>query len=200
MHQYLQAMITVLALVNPMMCMSIFGKIEGTRPRASRFADANKVAFAVMVILLLSAVLGIKVLNVFGVSLDAFSVAGGGVLAWIGIGMLKGGSDNHQTQPATDVSESPELTPLILFAASPGTITGVITLASNHTRNDFPITALVAVVVVTFIMWLAILLSIRFVGHTDNSFARDTMSRFMGLIVIAMGVQFAMKGIKAFFA
>lgn len=199
MHQYLQAIITVLALVNPVMCVSIFGKIEGARPRASRLADANKVAFVVMVILLLSAVLGIKALSLFGVSLDAFSVAGGGVLAWIGIGMLKGGSDNQQAQQATDVSQSPVLTPLILFAASPGTITGVITLASNHTRNDFPITALIAVVAVTLIMWLAILLSIRFVSHASNSFVRDTVSRFMGLIVIAMGVQFALNGIKAFF-
>jgi multiple antibiotic resistance protein len=37
--------------------------------------------------------------------------------------------------------------PLILFAASPGTITGIITLSVAHTRFGLPITALVAVVV-----------------------------------------------------
>ena len=200
MHQYLQAIITVLALVNPVMCVSIFSKIEADRSRAARYTDASKVALAVVVILILSAIFGIKALSLFGVSLDAFSVAGGGVLAWIGFSMLNTADPNNQSQRATEANQSTQLSPLIMFAASPGTITGVITLASNHTRNEFPITALVAVISVTTIMWLAILLSIRFAGQVGNSFARDTISRFMGLIVIAMGVQFAMTGIKAFFA
>ena len=37
------------------------------------------------------------------------------------------------------------LTPLILFAVSPGTITGVITLSLAHAKSGIPITALVAV-------------------------------------------------------
>src|SRR6188474_3547001 len=41
------------------------------------------------------------------------------------------------------------LTPVILFAASPGTITGVITLAVVHTKLLRPVTALVAVAVAT---------------------------------------------------
>ena len=41
-------------------------------------------------ILALAALLGVKVLSLFGVSLDAFQVAGGGVLAWMGFSMLKG--------------------------------------------------------------------------------------------------------------
>jgi len=37
-------------------------------------------------------------------------------------------------------------------------------------------------------------------GNRDNGtgFVRDTATRFMGLIVIAMGVQFALTGIRAF--
>jgi small neutral amino acid transporter SnatA (MarC family) len=84
--------------------------------------------------------------------------------------------------------------------ASPGTITGVITLAATHTRLMFPVTALVAVVVATAIMWLAIVLTI-WLGNPANGsgFVHDTATRFMGLIVIAMGVQFALTGIRAFF-
>lgn len=40
---------------------------------------------------------------------------------------------------------NPSLTPLILFAASPGTITGVITLSVAHAKSGIPVTALVAV-------------------------------------------------------
>ncbi len=51
---------------------------------------ATKVALVVFVILTVAALLGVKVFHLFGVSLDAFMVAGGCVLAWLGFAMLRG--------------------------------------------------------------------------------------------------------------
>ena len=91
------------------------------------------------------------------------------------------------------------LTPLILFAASPGTITGVITLSVAHTRTKLPVTSLIAIAVATGITWLAMLLVARFGRNQDSGgFLRDTLTRFMGLIVLSMGVQFALTGYRAF--
>ena len=44
----------------------------------------------IAVILSLAALIGTQLLHLFGVSLDAFMVAGGGVLAWMGFSMLSG--------------------------------------------------------------------------------------------------------------
>ena len=88
---------------------------------------------------------------------------------------------------------------MILFAASPGTITGVITIAATHTGLDFPMTALVAIGVATGVTWLVMLIVARFASHQGHSgFVRDTMMRLMGLIVLSMGVQFALTGYHAF--
>ena len=160
MQNHLQAIVTVLALVNPVMCGAIFAQLEGERPRNALLVDAAKAALAVLVILVLAALLGTRILHVFGVSLDAFSVAGGGVLSWIGFSMLRGSSTDDKSAPHDDRTKKVSLAPLIMFAASPGTITGVITLAATHTRLMFPVTALVAVVVATAIMWLVIVLTI----------------------------------------
>jgi multiple antibiotic resistance protein len=203
-HQ-LQAIITLLALINPAMCAEIFLRVEGTPPRRAMMAAATQAAVTVLVILVLAALFGTKILDAFGVSLDAFSVAGGGVLAWIGFSMLSGNpTTGGQANPGATPPQS-SLTPLILFAASPGTITGVITLAVSHSGREVPTTALVAVAVGTAVMWLAIMLAIFLGGHDrggtsakGEGFARDTATRFMGLIVIAMGVQFALTGISAF--
>jgi hypothetical protein len=35
--------------------------------------------------------------------------------------------------------------------------------------------------------------------HAGNGFLRDTATRFMGLIIIAMGTQFALTGLRDFF-
>lgn len=196
----LQAIVTLLALINPVMCAAIFLRTAGAQSRRAQVANATRAALTVLVILALAALVGAKVLHLFGVSLDAFSVAGGGVLAWIGLSMLRGSSvdDNKSNQDAADPQAS--LTPLILFAASPGTITGVITLAVAHSKLAIPVTALVAVGVATFAMWLALLLATRLGGRGQSSgFVRDTVTRFMGLIVVAMGVQFVLTGIQAFF-
>ncbi|QEG33554.1 MarC family protein [Bythopirellula goksoeyrii] len=201
MELQLQAIATVLALVNPVMCGAIFMRVEGNRPRRDLLIDATMASLTVLVILILAALVGTRILHLFGVSLDAFSVAGGGVLSWIGFSMLSNTSSEQQQETRAEKSQKPSLAPLILFAASPGTITGVITLAAAHGKNAFPVTALVAVVVAAIGMWLWILLAISMGSHTKGGgLVRSTATQFMGLIVIAMGIQFVLTGIREFFA
>jgi multiple antibiotic resistance protein len=137
-HQYLQAMVTLLALVNLAMCAAIFVRIESAQP-------------------------------------------------------CKAQPNGGQPQAS--------LAPLILFAASPGTITGVIALAVAHSRLKIPVTALIAVGVATAVMWITIVVGVLIgSGDKGDSFVRDAVTRFMGLIVIAMGVQFSLTGILSFFS
>jgi multiple antibiotic resistance protein len=203
MEQHLQAIVTVLSLVNPLICGAMFAQIEAGQTRATRLADATKAALAVLIILVIAALAGARVLQVFGVSLEAFSIAGGGVLTWIGFSMLRGSSplaQNHSGQdPSTDgAAEKRSLTPVILFAASPGTITGVITLAVAHAKLALPVTALVAVVVAGVVMWIMMVLMAHGGSRARGGLLHDTATRFMGLIVLAMGVQFALIGFHDF--
>jgi MarC family membrane protein len=196
-----QAIVTLLALINPVMCAAIFLKIEGGQPHRAQITDATKAALTVLVILTLAALVGARVLHLFGVSLDAFAVAGGMVLSWIGFTMLRDHRNVHNDTNHAAAASPMSLAPLILFAASPGTITGVITLAVAHSQLDLPVTALIAVGVAVLAMWLTIIAAI-YVGNRrkGRSFFRETVTHFMGLIVIAMGVQFILTGIRSFFA
>ena len=127
MELYIQGIITILSLVNPVICGLMFSNAVSGKPRAAQITAATRITLIIMVILWLAAIGGTYLLKAFGISLDAFQAAGGMVLAWMGFLMLRGVSsptaDNNGSH--ADVS----LTPLILFAASPGTITGVITLS-----------------------------------------------------------------------
>jgi small neutral amino acid transporter SnatA (MarC family) len=196
MEQHLQAIVTVLSLVNPLICGAMFAQIEAGQTRATRLADATKAALAVLAILIVAALAGARVLKVFGVSLEAFSIAGGGVLTWIGFSMLRGSSLQGPSKDGAEEKRS--LTPVILFAASPGTITGVITLAVAHAKLALPVTALVAVVVAAGVMWIVMVLVAHGGTRESGGLLRDTSTRFMGLIVLAMGVQFALTGFHDF--
>jgi len=80
----------------------------------------------------------------------------------------------------------------------PRTITGVITLSVAHGKSGIPVTVLAAVAVATTVMWLLIVLVARLGAKDSGGFVHDVVTRFMGLIVIAMGVQFALSGIRSF--
>jgi multiple antibiotic resistance protein len=198
MNQQLQAIATVLSLINPAICAVMYAQAVAGKSPAQKFADATRAGIAILIILTTAALVGTRLLHLFGVSLDAFMVAGGGVLAWMGFSMLSRRPDSSRPGSA-DTKSAASLTPLILFAASPGTITGVITLSAAHTRLQLPFTALVAIAVATGFTWLVMLLIARFGGKQQGGgLLRDTMTRFMGLIVLAMGVQFALSGFHAF--
>jgi multiple antibiotic resistance protein len=198
MEQHLQAIVTVLSLVNPLICGAMFAQIEAGQSRAAQLADATRAALAVLAILVIAALAGARVLKVFGVSLEAFSIAGGGVLTWIGFSMLRGSSPQSQGHLANGSKEKRSLSPVIMFAASPGTITGVITLAVAHAKLALPVAALVAVVVAAGVMWIVMVLVAHGGTRASGGLLHDTATRFMGLIVIAMGVQFALTGFHDF--
>ena len=87
MKEQLQAIVTVLSLVNPAICGAMFAQIEENRSRGQQVADATKAVLATTVILTVSALIGTQLLHLFGVSLDAFMVAGGGVLIVLSMGV-----------------------------------------------------------------------------------------------------------------
>jgi len=194
--QYTQGIITVLSLVNPVICGLLFSQAVSGKPRAAQVAAATRVMLIIMVILWFAAIGGTYLLKAFTISLDAFQAAGGMVLAWMGFIMLRGSSSSLDSSGSpADVS----LTPLILFAASPGTITGVITLSVAHAGTKLPVTVLVSVTVALLLTWLVMVVASRSEGGEKQGLVHEVSTRFMGLIVLAMGVQFSLTGLKAFF-
>ncbi len=198
---HLQAFVTVLSVVNPAICGLMLAQVEAAKAQPKPLVDATRAALVILAILVLVALFGMRLLQLFGVSLDAFLVAGGGVLAWMGFTMLSGrNASSGTTESATGAGSEASLAPVILFAASPGTITAVISIAVSHTPSAFPVTALVAVTLTILIAWLTMWLFARFGASKGDSFGRDMVTRLMGLIVLAMGVQFALTGLTSFMA
>lgn len=104
----------------------MFAAATAGKPTSEKIADATWVILTVLAILCLAALVGVRALNAFGTSLDVFQADGGMALVWMGFLMLRG--TFSPTASSLGEDDQASLTPVILFAASPGTITGVITL------------------------------------------------------------------------
>ncbi len=198
-HQILQAIVTVLAVINPVVCGSLFLTLTPNLTAPERRRAAAKVALNILIILIGSALLGLKVLSIFGISLDVFRVVGGMIIAYMGFDMLRGSHTVAQAPPGSgDANTQGSLAPLLMFAAGPGTITAVVTLAAVHTPDGLPMTAIIAVVVGTGVTFVALMLALR-LGPRLGRGTQATVTRFMGLIVTSMGMQFVLVSLKAFF-
>ena len=193
MKQYIQAAVMIFAVVNPVVSGVILMKIVSGMPIRKQVVQATRAVLTVSVILVAAAFLGRDILKAFGISMDAFQIVGGVIIAYLGFHMLSG------TSRGVDHSSDPEssLGPLVMFAASPGTIATVITLSAVHTPQGLPLTALAAIGIVMVILWAAMVTMIGASSHI-NLVGQQFVSRFMGLILIAMGLQFALEGYKAF--
>jgi multiple antibiotic resistance protein len=179
-HNIVQAIVTVLAVINPVTCGTIFSGMTSHLAPAQRPWAAIRVAVAILIILIVSALVGLRLLSVFGISLDVFRIVGGMIVAYMGFDMLRGHQTVGQTSPTdVDAAAVNSLAPLIMFAAGPGT-------------------AIIAAIVGAAVTFAALLLAIR-VGSRVGSGTQATVTRFMGLIVASMGMQFVLTGLKAFF-
>jgi len=198
-HHLMQAIVTVLAVINPVVCGSIFLTLTSDLDLRQKRLAAIRVALSILIILAGSALIGLRVLSVFGISLDVFQIVGGIIIAFMGFGMLGGGHQPAQAPPsaATGSHIPNSLAPLVMFAAGPGTITAVVTMAAVHTPTGLPLSALAASTIGAGVTFAVLLLASQ-LGSRINLSTQAVVTRFMGLIVTAMGMQFALTGLKAF--
>ena len=191
MESYVQATIGMLAVINPFVCGAMLLQLEHGIDNKTTSKAAVKAMLIVLVILLAAAMGGRYILNAFGISMDAFKIVGGIVLGFIGFQMLAG-SNNSSSSKKVNLNE------IIMFAASPGTIAMVITLAAVHHKEPIPITAMIGTLIAVLIT-LVIMIVMVSISKEKQGSKQGIFSKFMGLIIVSMGIQFMLVGIKHFF-
>ena len=87
---------------------------------------------------------------------------------------------------------------LIMFAASPGTIAMIITLASDTGEKYISVNLILSITIAVVLTLIIMLLRVSLRTNNVRQSAGYT-TKFMGLIVAGMGLQFALDGINDFF-
>lgn len=200
MNEFLQALVSLLAITNPIGAAPLFLTVVAGLNPAQRRSAATQAAVAVLVILAGAALGGRWVLEMFGISLDAFRTAGGLVIILMGLEMLRGNPtevqhDQASPEDAEDRIFVPFAMPLV---AGPGAITTVITLSVAYPRRAYlPLTALAAALGTAAVLWVTLrIASSR--KRLVSPRAERIFTRFMGLILVAIGCQLGMLGIRDF--
>jgi multiple antibiotic resistance protein len=197
MEAYLNTAAAMLAVINPVICGAMILAMDKGQSSKAKILDGTKALLVVLVILLLAAVGGKTVLGFFVISIDTFQAVGGIILVGIGFNLLIGPKQKPITDD--DSQSNQGLAPVIMFAASPGTISMVITLSVAQKSDGLPIAVMIGTTIAVVVSILIIMGMVAFSGAKKPGSGPSLFSRFMGLIVIAMGFQFLLEGLKDFF-
>ena len=200
----LLAFTSLLAIVNPLSAVPLF--LATTAHYDSRHRRATlqiAVATAVAVLVVFGAV-GTWILRFFGVTTDAFRIAGGILFFGVGSDMLAARRSRAKTTETEDVEAELQtevgVIPLGLpTLAGPGAITTVITLTAQAATPVQRASVFVAIVLVLAVSWAVLAVApamLRRLGYTGL----NVLTRIMGLIIMVIGVQFVLDGARAFLA
>jgi len=162
--------------------------------------------FSILIIFLLA---GALILSFFGISVSALRIAGGLIITVLGFRMLfpDTGKDKQEVTVHTyEQAKGLAFTPLAMpMLSGPGSIAVIISMAAKISENESFLLRLsgyavvgIGILATVTLCWLVLRSStkiIKILGPTGI----DALTRIMGFILICIGVEFAVSGIKGFF-
>ena len=196
---------SILIIVNPLGATLIYVSLTTNMDRSARDAIARDACRYAFIILLVVALIGTWILQLFGITLEAFRIAGGILLFGIGMEMVYAktsrtkltATEKYESRDTEDISIMPLAIPMI---AGPGAITTTIVLMNEATTMT-P----VAIGIVLVSIAISIVLTYYMMRNSDYILTKigqreyRAINRLMGMLLIAIAVQFVINGIRLAF-
>ncbi len=189
------------AIMNPIANTPVFlGLTAADDPAVRRKVAAKALIVSFLIILVFSAA-GKLIFNLFGITLPAFRIMGGILVALVGYKMLHGGEHSSVQHPSIEdkqksldakleIAISPLAMPIL---AGPGTIATAMNFASAGGTSDFIVTV-VAFALLCIISYAFFILGERIVSYIGENGVK-VVTRLMGLILAVIGVQMLIHGV-----
>ena len=188
------------AIMNPIANTPIFLGLTADDAPAIRRQVAMKAVVMAFGIILVFCLLGKLIFSLFGITLPAFRITGGLLVALIGYNMLHGEQSKvHQSGPvdqdlSTEAELSVAVTPLAIpILAGPGTIATAMSFASTG-GIDAMVVTIVAFAVLCLITYGFFIFGQRLVAFLGEN-GLGVITRIMGLILAVIGVQMLIDGV-----
>jgi multiple antibiotic resistance protein len=193
---------SVLFIVDPIAAIPTYLVITQQETRVERRRTARRACIAMTLLLILFAATGTFLFRAFGITLAAFRTAGGLILWFVAMDMLRaerrtqeGSEEVLEGQAKEDVALTPLAIPML---AGPGAISTVIVL-SGQAHGPAQTVVVYGVIIATGILsFLALRLGEPLLTRLGRTGIR-VVTRVMGLILAAVAVQFVFSGVKEAF-
>ena len=189
-----KAFIMLFVIMDPSGNIPIFMALTKGMSERGRKKELNYAVLVATILLLLFAFLGKIILYVLGITTDSFMIAGGILLLFFSLDLLRGEHKyvgSGESGAGVGVGAVPLGTPLL---AGPGAITAVMVIIKYY-----------GIGVVLFAIFAAIVATRLVLGQSERIYqilgkvGSEVLSRVMGIIVAAIAIEFIAGGIRGMF-
>lgn len=192
----------LISVINPLGTVPVFVGLTKEETISNRNKTAAWTSLNVFLILVISFFIGKYVLAFFGISLNSLKIAGGLIIATSGFSLLSGSFTRHKGMKRMSVQQDlatrseVSLTPLAIpMLAGPGSISLLITMNQSLATTNAYIIATSAILAVSIAVYLA-LRSSQFIVKMLGASGINGVSRIIGFIVIAIGVEYVSSAVQ----
>jgi multiple antibiotic resistance protein len=203
-EQLVKFFVVFFVVVDPISLIPLFAGL--TRGASAHYKKkmAGKATAIALVICVLFALAGAKFLDIMGISLSSFRIAGGTLLFLIALDMVfarPSGSrstttEQEETKKREDISVFPLAFP---FMAGPGALATILLAAGEVGAKPLLFAGLLGMVgLVLIACWVLMLATPRLMKALGVTGA-NVVSRLSGVILAALAVQFIVDGIRGSF-
>lgn len=188
------------SVLNPIGTVPIFVGLTQHDDKAERSRVSLWTAIDVFIILIISFFIGQYVLTFFGISIEALRIAGGLIIVSSGFNLLSGNFSKkrginkkveNEVQKRNDIALTPLAIPML---AGPGSISLLIAFYQEHHEPTEILFATLAIFAVSVSIFL-IMRSAHYLAKILGASGIVAISRIVGFIVIAIGIQYIVSAI-----
>ncbi len=194
-HFAVLAFSSLFSIINPVSAAPIFVSMTEGFDRGERRRSAFRATLAASTILLVFSVAGGAIFAFFGITVPAFQITGGILLALLSLRTLEHG---HEDVSSSDTRKAdPAIVPIgIPLIAGPGAISTVMVLVGQTDSWGHRL-ALGIALALSMILTLLILLAAPAITQRMGDTGRRVTNKIMGLISAVIGIQFVINGVTA---
>ena len=200
----INALTTLLVTLDPPGLAPVFLALTTGMTRGQRSQVALRGSLIAFGILAVFALFGLTILNLLGISLGAFRIAGGLLLFWISFEMIFEKRQERKEKTSEIAITRDQLHNLAVFPlalpliAGPGAISATVLLAGSMKTTVEMVVLILILAFAMALVYAALIVSERmdrFLGNTG----RAILTRLLGVLLAALSVQFVVDGIKSAF-
>jgi multiple antibiotic resistance protein len=200
-----KALVTLLAIVNPLACVPFFIHYTQGFSQEQRKRTILVASLSVFVVIAASALLGLQILEFFGITLASFQVGGGMLLLTSSLAMLNAQpaevksaqADMNEAEMAarTSIAVVPLAIPLL---TGPATMSAVVIYAEKA-KTFLQLGSLVGYGVIIALATFACFSLAQPIARILGKTGINVMTRLMGLILAALAVEVMADGLTKLF-
>lgn len=190
------AFVGLVAIINPISTAFVFLSVTRKDKDKKRREMAYRAVLVSALILIFFSLTGAVIFKMFGITLEAFKIAGGLLIAQVGLRMLhaKERTTEREIQESAkrdDVSIIPVAIPML---SGPGAITTMLVWTHNA-PTVFEKVGLLFVPLFIGLLTYFVLVNAKVLNKSLGHTGSNVVARLMGLIVLVMGIQFIINGV-----